>query len=315
MLKTIRLCLLPLLLLAVIALFSAYGCSSPKPSVAWQGTSVENMSQPQLQQMLSDSIVNNNKLNSYKFDLDSNAITSVTGGQNPWKMVLDTAVSGGENIATRQTHLIMAMTYSYSEIASANVGSETLTYDVYGIQDMMYMKMTIPGIIDKWIKVSMSSKMENTFYFNTVDEQMGPLNEPAKITYLKTEKVNGIDCYVLVVTPSTDELAQWLSEQNTSAGKNLDWQNLVKNTAAIKSFSLTAYITKDSNLLTRMVVTTSMEITPAEAGNNPADYDIMQLSINTDMKLSDQNQPYSVTLPSDAASATLVSEDIFSSVQ
>jgi hypothetical protein len=140
---------------------------------------------------------------------------------------------------------------------------------------------------------------------------MQPLESPAKVEYLRTETVDGVDCYVLSVSPNPEQLVKWLNEQNVNSG-SLDWQDLVSNTDAFSNFSLLYYVAKDSNLIMRMVTDMTIELSAAEAGASDTDFDNIQMNVKMDMKLFDHNQAFSVTLPDEAASATEVSEDIFS---
>ena len=314
--KVIQIIILPLLLTAILGLFSFYGCGTTSTTPNTTATSslagipAENLNQQQLQQMLSDSVTNYKNLNTYKFDMAMDISTNVTGGSNPWEMTLNTKMGGGTNIASEQTQMKLDMSMAMVGMGQ-NGENQSLTYDMYAMPDWLYMNMSMPGMGEQWMKVRMSSTLKDKLNLNAVDQQMEPLNSPTKIEYLRTEKVDGIDCYVLSISPSEDELVRWLGKQAAGSEK-VDWQKIINDSGAFKNFSFLCYVAKDTSLIMRMVMNMTIELSAAEAGAETSDFDKMQMNLAMDMKLYDHNKPYSITLPDEAASAQEVSEDIFS---
>lgn len=309
--KTIKYILSPLMLVAILALSSFYGCGggATTTTAAWAGIPAEQLTQQQLQQMLADSVKSYENLNTYKFIVIMDIATNVTGGVNPWGTSLQNLVTGGSNIAEEQTGMTMQMTMAMVGMGQDNE-PQSLAYDIYALPDWVYMKMSLTGMGEQWLKVAMSSSLKQILNLDTVSQQMQPLKSPSKVEYLRTEAVDGVDCYVLSVSPSPEQMAKWLTDQKINSG-NLDWQNLVSNTDAFKEFSLLYYVAKDSNLTMRMVMNMAIELSAAEAGSTDLSFDNMQMNVKSDMKIFDHNQPFSITLPDEASLATEVSEDIF----
>jgi hypothetical protein len=310
--KALKYILSPLVLLVILALPSFYGCGGGETTTttpAWVTIPVEQLTQQQLQQMLADSIDKYEKLNTYKFNIGMDISTNVTGGLNPWTSLLNSTMSGGTNIGDEQTKMTLNMTIAMTGMGQDNQ-EQSLSYDIYAMPDWLYMNMSISGLGEQWLKVKMSSSLKDLLNLDAVDQQMQPLESPTKIEYLRTEQVDGVECYVLSVSPSSVQLAEWLKGQNVNTGKT-DWENLVNNTDVFKNVSLLYYVAKDSNLMMRMVMNMTIELSAAEAGASSTEFDNMSMILITDMKLSDHNQPFSVTLPDEASSATEVSEDIF----
>ncbi|MHB8104077.1 MAG: hypothetical protein ACYDG5_00865 [Dehalococcoidales bacterium] len=310
--KIIKFILKPLLLASILGLFSFYGCSGAgmaTPTSTWVGVSAENLNQQQLQQMLADSVDSFNNLNTYQFDMSIDVVSSTAGGSNPWNTTLKTQMVGGTNIASKETQMTLKMSINMLTTGQ-NSSEDSLTYDMYALTDWIYMKMSLTGLGDQWIKVPLSSELEDTLNLNSVGRQMGPLDSPTKVDYLRTEKVDGVDCNVLSVSPSASELAKWLSKEATGSG-SVDWQSLVNDPNAFKNFSILYYVAKDTNLMMRMVIEMNIELSGQQAGSISA-FDKMQMNLKMDMKTFAHNQPYSVTLPVEAASAQEVPESVFS---
>ncbi len=303
---------LPLILLAaVLVTFFFTGCNSyTKPTMPWTGIPPENLTQQQLQDILSVSLQYHDHLETYKLYMMTNINTDVVGGSNPWKTTLNTGIAGAKNVAEDQTQITLNI--SINMVGMGQTGEEqNILYDMYALDDWLYMNMTSTTLGSYWIKVQRSSELEKTLNLNTAKQQIKLINSPSSIEYLRTEEVNGVECYVLSISPNKSELANWLDEQATSS-ENLDWQNLVNDSSAFKDFTLYCYLAKDSYLIMRMTTNMVIELSSAQAGANPSDFDTMKMSLNIDMLLYDHNVPYTLTLPEAAASAEEVSSDIFS---
>lgn len=274
--KAIRIILIPLLLGAILGLFSFYGCGGgggeTTQPVAGGGetiqpgagatstqetTSAGELSQQQLQQILTNATTDFQQINTYKFDMDMDVIADVTGGSQSGKMTITATVSGAFNVVTNESQMTMEMAMDAEGMGEADM-SESLTYDIYALADWLYMKMSYGGT-DQWLKVVMSPELSEMLGLNTVEQQIEPLDSPAEIEYLRTESVDGVECYVLSVTPNMAELAQYLSEQNTGAG-DMDWEDLV-NSDVFKEFTYDCYIAKDTNYLKKIVVNMVMDFT------------------------------------------------------
>jgi hypothetical protein len=309
MVKGIKIILLPLLIISILVLFSFYGCGGGTTTYPWAGTPPENLTQQQIQQMLADSIDNYEKLNTYQLDINTYIATNVTGGANPWKTTMNNKVIGGKNIESDQIHLLQEMTVAM-EGQGQNGEVQTLDRDMYVVNNYLYMNMSLTGMGEQWFKLPLSDKLREFLGFSAVDQEMGILESPAKVEYLGIEQLNGIDCYVLSISPGADELAQWLGEQDTSF-TNVDWRALANDSNVYNNFSLLCYLTKDSNLFMKMTIEMAIELNAQQAGAADSDYDKVQMYLYMDMNLYDHDQPYSVTLPPGASFAKLVSEDIF----
>jgi hypothetical protein len=309
--KAIKFVLLPLILLAILALPSSYGCGGgdTTTTAVWAGTPIEQLTQQQLQQLLADSIDKYEKLNTYRFDIIMVITTNVTGGSNPMKTLFNTTMKGGTNIATDQTQMSMSMLIG-SASEAFGYEEQSLGYDLYAMPDWLYLKMSITNMPDQWVKIKTSSDIKEFLKFDSIDQEMLALESPSKIEYLETEQFNGVDCYVLSVSPSHQQLAEWLKGQNGNL-ENMDWENLLNNPNNLLDFSLIYFVAKDTNLMMFMATNMTVSLSPAEAGVPTQDFDNMSMNIITEMTLLDHNQEFSVTIPDEAKLAKEVSEDIF----
>jgi len=301
-----------ILLLAILALFSFYGCGTTQLTPTentWAGMQIEQLSQTQLQQMLADSITIYKTINSYQYDIVTGTTSNVTGGSSPWYMSMDTVMSGATNIEADQTHMYLNMSVLFTGMGAKDESS-AIIYDIYAIDNWVYMNMAATGMGSQWLKVAMSDYLRQTLNLNAVDRQIKPLETPTKVEYLRTEIFNGVNCYVLSISPSLENLGDWLNEQDTSS-KNLNWRDVVTDANVFNNFSLLCYLTADTNQLAGMALDMAVTISPTTAGVSNATFTSMLMSVKMNMQLYDVNVPYSLTLPAEAKLANEVSEDIF----
>jgi hypothetical protein len=161
---------------------------------------------------------------------------------------------------------------------------------------------------EQWIKMPATEEYTGSLNLDEVHAQMGPLESPVKIEFLRLERVDGLDCYMLSVTPNMTALGQWLTEEQ-GPNEGFSWEEMVKLSEIFKKIEYTCYVTRDSNYLKRISSSIVMEYTSEQAGVAAGEFDKMMMEIRADMNLYDYDMPFSVTLPDEAASATEVSGD------
>ncbi|OGN97381.1 MAG: hypothetical protein A2Y89_04570 [Chloroflexi bacterium RBG_13_51_18] len=311
--KRVRFVLLPLLLMPIIVLFSITGCATngtaPAATTSSTGGLQDGLSQQQLMQILEESLADYASINTYKFDMDMNIFADVSGGPESGSISMITKSSGATNIASKQMQMNMEMSMSMEGMGEQG-GSQTLIYDIYVISDMLYMRMEVPGMGEQWMKMPASDDLMQTFNVDVVEQQIGPLGSAVEIDLLGYENVDGSECYILSVTPDMAEFLDWVGGQQ-GADADIDWEELAMISDVFKKFKYVCYITKDSNTLKKIVSEIEMEFTPEQAGVSAGDFDTMIMNMYLDMRIYDQNQPFSITLPDEAEDAMEVSEDMF----
>jgi hypothetical protein len=275
----------------------------------WTGTAPETLTQQQWQDILTVAQEYHQHLNSYKQGVMTSIATNVVGGTNPWNRSLNIGLSGIKNLADDQTQMTKNMSMMMEGLGQ-NGEEQSVYYDTYALDNWLYISMITPTMGSYWLRSKRIAELDEVFSFNDVEKQITLLNSASSIEYLRTEKVNNVDCYVLSITPNSNELASWLNEQDTGL-QNLDWQKVVNDTSALKDFSFNCYLAKDSYWIMRISINMSIELTPELAGKTSTDFDTTQIGINVDTMLYDHNVPSTITLPTDAFTAKEVSSDIF----
>jgi len=302
---------IPYLLLAVIlTLFSFSGCGSYTPStMPWTGTAPETLTQQQWQDIFKVALEYQEHLEAFHLNEMTSINTEVVGGSNPWERSLNISLVGAKNLVDEQTKMNLNISMIMEGMGQTSE-DQTVIYDMYAPSDWLYISMATLNMGSYWIRVKRSGELEEFFSFNAAEQQMKTLNSTTNIEYLRTEKLNDVDCYVLSITPNNNELASWLEKQDTGF-QGIDWQKVTNDTSALKDLNFTCYLAKDSYLIMSMSMNMVIELTPEQANATSADFDTTQISFNINLALSNQNESFTITLPMDAYTAKEVSSDIF----
>jgi hypothetical protein len=268
------------------------------------------LSQPEVQQIVTDSIATYKALTTYRFDMDMDIAAEAIGGSQPGKFTGTLKSSGGANLASKEMQMNMDMSMNTEGIGDEN-GPQSLGYEMYMLSDWAYMKMAMTGMDEQWAKMPVTDELKESFALNIIDQQMEPLYSPLKVELLRYEKVDGQECYVLSVLPDWTKITKWLSERQ-GATQGVDWANMENLSDVFKKTEFVYYVIKESNLLKKMVVSMLMEYTSEQAGISSGDYDRMTMEIHMNMNLYDHNKSFSVKLPTEAENATQMSPNAFS---
>jgi len=272
--------------------------------------SAQALSQPELQQIVTDSIATYKGLTTYRFDITMDISAEAIGGSQPGKLTGTLKSSGGTNLASKEMQMNMDMSMNTEGIGDEN-GPQSLGYEMYMLSDWVYMKIAMMGKDEQWAKMPVTDELKESFAVNIIDQQIEPLDSPLKVELLRSEKVDGQECYVLSVLPDWTKITKWLSEQQ-GATQGVDWAKMENLSDVFKKTEFVYYVIKESNLLKKMVVSILMEYTSEQAGITSVDYDRMTMDIRMDMNLYDYNKSFSVKLPTEAENATQMSPNAFS---
>ena len=253
---------------------------------------------PPAQEIVDGVIESLDNIKTYQFDMD---VTIDMAGEDEGEAFEGTIAmdySGAVDVENRQ----MRMKMTYRSIAKTGQPEREMETEMYLIGDMMYMMMEIPEMGPMWIKSEMP---EGTWEeMNQVEPQI-ELLEAAQVEVIGSERVGGIDCYVLEVTPDMEQLWQLAMQQAESTGEMpAVAEEFIQE--MFRSFSMKQWVAKDTYFLTRAEIDMAVELTP-EAMGFPGEEGVMTMDIAMDLLVYDYNQPVSIELPPEAEEAIEVS--------
>ena len=187
---------------------------------------------------------------------------------------------------------------------SAGSGDEMMRAVTYIIDGMVYTKRQAPGEEPMWTKVEMPLEVWERLKGVSGLENYKELLKTAQVKVIGSEKVKGVDCYVLQLTPDMAELYQTAMDPVGGVGREGMLPPVPEELLQemFRSFSVKQWIAKDTYFLMKAEIDMAIETTPelmdylGEEGETSIDITIMFLAYN-------YNQPVSIVLPPEAEEA------------
>ncbi len=132
------------------------------------------------------------------------------------------------------------------------------------------------------------------------------LLETAQVKVIDSEKIRGVDCYVLQLIPNIVQLWQLLIEQTEVTEVEIPAFAEVLTEAVLqevfRSFSVKQWIVKDTYFLTKAEIDMAFELTPGVMGF-PGEEGVMTMDLAVSLLAHSYNQPVSIVLPPEAKEA------------
>lgn len=201
--------------------------------------------------------------------------------------------SGALDIENYQMQMAMTMNAAVPGEDDTDIGME-----MYLVDNTYYILTDALGMGPAWMKFEMP--MESWEQMNQIESQV-ELLEAAEVEVIGSETVNGIDCYVVEVTPDVEQLWEMASQQAllTEEMPNFDEELLDE---MLQEYSVKQWIAKDSHLIMKVEMEMNIEVTP-EAMGYPEEEGGITIDMAMTMLVNDYNQPVSIELPPEAENA------------
>ena len=239
-------------------------------------------------------------ITSYQFDMDMTMDMAGEAEGETFEMTMTTGFSGALDLENRQMRADITMSMVVPGEDEMEMGME-----LYLIDDMGYMMTDMLGMEPTWMKSEVSeADWEELSEGMSQAESQIELLQGAQVGVIGSEKVKGIDCYVLQLTPDMGQLWQLVMQQAQVAGGEILPE--VAETfleEVFRSFSVKQWIAQDTYFLTKAEIDMVVELTP-EAMGFPEEEGEMTMNITMTLLAYDYNKPISIELPPEAEEAT-----------
>ncbi|HWQ18834.1 MAG TPA: DUF6612 family protein [Methanotrichaceae archaeon] len=236
------------------------------------------------------------KLKSYNFDLESTQNIVITNRSASTANTTNVAITASGQGSVNLTGRVMSVTSTMNVISDSANNVTPVETQTYFINDTIYSMVG-----NNWTRLQVPESDLLWQQQNMVAQQSELLNA-STITVAGSETVNGLDCYKVTVVPDINVYAAILSQQMGSS-LPLAYINLTE-LYQNGTEEWTAWITKDTHLLTKNDIRLVFTITPETMGLSPAAGDFqMKVNLQSVMNFKDFNQPIHVVLPAAAYSA------------
>ena len=246
------------------------------------------------QEIADNAVMNYPKVATVKMDMNVTMTVEVIGGTEAAKITMLENATSSLNIA--RTEIKMTMNVS-GEIPGQ--GKQNISTEMYLVNGWMYIKVASPSGGEQWTKMNLTEQLWAAQ--NQLAQQVEFLKTAIEVISLGSEKVDGIDCYVLQVKPNMEALIQWvMAQQQTQSGIDLSELNLAK---LFKTTSIKEWIAKDSYLPVKVDMDVVLEMLPEDVGATAKDFEKITMEIKGQVKYYDYDKPVTIELPPAALNA------------
>ncbi len=167
---------------------------------------------------------------------------------------------------------------------------EVMKLSTYIIDNMMYTGTTDAQGKTQWQR----KQAPSSTWQNQVDQQI-KLLKSSKILYLKSEKVQGVPCYVVELDPDLDTLWGIMMQQSALSQTGMDIPNMKD---AVKKVTYKYWLNKDTLFMTKGYGYVEMELTAAQLGQGNTGQ--LKMVVELTIDFNKLNESVDITLPAGA---------------
>jgi len=250
--------------------------------------------EPSAQEIVDGVIESLDEIRTYQFNIDMTGGMAAEAEGESYEATMVMDLDGVLDLENRQMKIDMTVNVEgLPGLDKTETGIET-----YLVGDMIYMMMDVPEMGPMWMKFEMPEGYWGEM--SQVESQI-ELLEVAQVKVIGSETIEGIDCYVLQLTPDMEQLWQLAMQQPKLPGEEVPDVAEEFLQEMFTSFSVKQWIAKDTYFPIKAEI--DMVIDPTSAamglqveGSVPAGISMVLLFYN-------YNQPVSIVLPPEAEEA------------
>lgn len=259
--------------------------------------------EPSAQEIVDGVIKSMDEIKSHKYDVGVSLGMAGEAEGEAVELTMEFDLSGAMGIENKQINLAIT-----GSVLFPGEDETEISLEIYIIDDVSYILTEIPGEGPMWLKETGFSETDWKEFIKILGfaERQVELLQASDISVIGSEKIKGVDCYVLQLTPDDMELLWEVALEETDPldmGVPAIAEEVLRD--AFTSFSVKQWVTKDTYFLTKSEIYISMEMTPevidAIGGDEFAD--MKTTKIDGNWLFYDYDQPITIELPPEAEEA------------
>jgi len=244
--------------LALILCFALIGCAEKQEAPTPQQIEEEEALTPQqIDQIITEAASAAAEIGTCITDMITSGTLEVTGGGETATMTTVADLTIATDNVNKKMHILQTMT----NIMPGGGKQETRT-ETYFVGDWKYVKAPETG--GQWTKMKSTREMWETQ--DQIAQQIEFLQTAAEVSFIGSEAVDSIDCYVFKIIPDMNKIAEYMSQQPEMQGLGPEGIEYLKKLFEKMSVSMKQWIAKDTCLFTKAELHLLMEMTPEDVG-------------------------------------------------
>lgn len=237
-------------------------------------------------------------ISSYRFEMHMDLDMDVEAGGEAFGGTMAMESAGVVDVENRAMETGMDM-----DVSVTGQDAYTMSMEMFLIENFVYMGMSVPYLGEESIWFKSEAPPQSWEQMTQLESQVDMLQDAVEIELIGTEKVRGVDCYVVEIIPDTSALWDLVMQQANISGQEMlppveeDFFQQV-----FRDFSVKQWIEKETYYLARAEINAALEITPESVGS-PDEEGLAEMNISMGFSLYDYNQTVSIVLPEEAGEA------------
>jgi len=221
------------------------------------------------------------------------------------------ALSGVIDMENRQLQMEMDIGYGYTDLLRSSTESSisvNMGMALYLLNDVAYIMMDDPLAGESWMKYEIPAD-EMQQVEDILDENLTPagmqelLMDVSQVIVEGTEKIKGVDCYVLRITLDEIKLWQRIKQEAQAMGEEIpEGADIGALLEIIQGISIRQWIARDTYHIAGIQVVLDIEMDAEDMGYID-EVGSIKIDAILDALFYDYNQPVSIVLPAGAEEA------------
>lgn len=274
---------------------------------------------PSAQEIIDNTIQALENVRTFEFEMEASMDADTETEGEPNDATIEMNASGAIDMDNYQMQMDMAM-----HMEATGEEDMSMEAEMYLVDDTLYFSTDAFGMGPAWMKMELS-EMEELLEMEELPEGyweqedllelqeelldfLTEFQEALEIEVTGSERVAGIDCYVLESDPDIERLWQMSMEIYETMGPEMadmtgmpeDFEDYLDE--MFDSVSIKQWIAKDTYFPMKVEVEISMEFTAEDVGE-PEEEGEADIDMSMSMLIFDYNQPVSIELPPEAEGA------------
>jgi hypothetical protein len=258
---------------------------------------------PETPEIITKTIANMDQITSFKLDSDITNTYETVGGNNSTKSIYEWKGTKLTNLVDKEMQIKMTVN-TYNSAASR---PDSTSFEMYLDNGTKYFNITIPKSYSGWSK----TQSEDWWYSELQSPELIQILKNAKDTNLSgNEIIDGVDCFILDVIPTTSDASDWIFSQfqpigpsKVSTGPTVPYDDKTEQGVMFK-----LWVSKTEFLILRAEVNIlfagKINITPEISSNSTVSTENISVQFTGQMNFSDYNSPISIEIPAEATNST-----------
>jgi len=257
---------------------------------------------PSAERIISNALAAMTSVKTYEMDMTMDMAMAVEVDDEAMAMNITMTGSGACDIENMKMRADFEMDMEMGMPEDPDEIEMKMGMEMYLIDDMMYAMMDMPLLGSTWTKSRVPQGQQQELLGSMDIETMVELLEATPVKVMSSDRVNGIDCYLLQLEPDVALLWRLIMQQLELTNMEMPAVDAEIISDLFRHVTVKQWIAHDTYYVIKTEIEIALELTP-EAVGEPDEEGVATIEITMIMLMDNYNQPVAIELPPEAEDA------------